>query len=304
MIVKFLYVIVVMLLSVFSFPNTVFAAQGSIELTLEESQQGNSRENVVFGLTKIAEFKDGQYETIQGMGIDTINFNTITHAQEMQTIIEQIQGNVPIDQKYHTNQNGYFKADAIAQGLYLLQCIDTNAYDQVQSMMIAIPTFDKQESTMNMHLKIAPKHTPNKKLTIKKIDAQTKHSILSNETTFALFTDITCNKEISKVHTDPSTGYASFENLKLGTYYLKEVKAAKGYQKLDHVFRIDVLKNELKIDNKTISSKGQTYIYEIENMKKEEVHTMDQSNRQLYFLLVVLALPCLCVVYRKAKAQK
>ena len=302
MIVKFLYIVVFMLLSVFSFPNTVFAAQGSIELTLEDSQHASSKENVVFALTKLADINNGHFETRKGIGIDTIDFNTMKHASDMQKMMDDIQDEVSIDQTYHTNAQGYFKADGLDVGLYFIQCTNANGYDQVQSMMVALPTFDEQTSIMNMHVKVAPKHTPNKKLIIKKIDGQTKQPLLSSETTFALYQDEACTKEVQHVSTNKDSAQAVFEHLPNQTYYLKEVKAANGYQVLKHVFKVEVMQEELKIDGASIPLHGHAYEFTIENTKKEQVPTMDQSHRKMYFFLLVAMLPCLYIGYRKVKA--
>lgn len=59
------------------------------------------------------------------------------------------------------------------------------------------------------------------------------------DTEFGLYKDAACTDLIESKMTD-ETGRVRFENLEWGTYYLKEIKAAKGYEKSDEVREIIV----------------------------------------------------------------
>ena len=80
---------------------------------------------------------------------------------------------------------------------------------------------------------------------VNKVDSVTKEEILSKDFVFGLYEDNECTKLITTVHADKETGTATFEDLRYGTYYIKEIEAPKGYKLSNEVKEI-IIDDELE----------------------------------------------------------
>lgn len=100
------------------------------------------------------------------------------------------------------------------------------------------------------------------KLEINKIDSDNKNSLPYGEATLsgAIFEIFKNNESICKIEIDKD-GYGKLEGLDFGKYYLKEIKAGKGYQLNSKIFEFEINKNntniELTIENQVIKKKIQ-----------------------------------------------
>ena len=76
-------------------------------------------------------------------------------------------------------------------------------------------------------------------ITLIKIDADTKAKIL-DKFTFGLYADKECTQLLQQVDSNKDEGTITFEDLRYGTYYVKEISAPKGYQKSDKVVKVEI----------------------------------------------------------------
>ncbi|HJJ12828.1 MAG TPA: SpaA isopeptide-forming pilin-related protein [Clostridiaceae bacterium] len=68
-----------------------------------------------------------------------------------------------------------------------------------------------------------------KNVKVIKVDSETKETI-KDKFIFGIYEDLECTKLIKEVKSDKEVGIALFENLRYGTYYIKEIKAPKDYE--------------------------------------------------------------------------
>lgn len=66
-------------------------------------------------------------------------------------------------------------------------------------------------------------------LVLVKTDAKSGEPIKAGDFAFALYEDAACTKLLQKVYSDAGNATISFDDLPYGTYYIKEIKAPKGY---------------------------------------------------------------------------
>ena len=134
---------------------------GSIEIELTEGAKGTSRENVIFGYTKIAELKGGEYYLLDTYKASGVDLNTIERAidlDEAAKIIETYKKQV--DGTVTTDSQGKAIIKDLEIGVYLLNVENKAKYEDVSPALIAIPTFDEEERQMVYDLTIYPKHNP------------------------------------------------------------------------------------------------------------------------------------------------
>ena len=142
-------------------------------------------------------------------------------------------------------------------------------------------------------------------LQVQKVDADTGNPIQNTELEFALFEDKEAHSLFQTGKVDISQGTISWEDLKQGTWYLKEVKAPQGYRPLDHVYMVEVKKDGIYIDGKKAEMKDGRFVFEIQNTKIPVVSTSLGWNAGSYwgwfiFSGLLLGLIFLIQLFRKS----
>ena len=97
-----------------------------------------------------------------------------------------------------------------------------------------------------------------KSVQVEKIDQATGEHIKSNKFEFGIYEDEACTKLIEKVGANEYEGTALFDELRYGTYYIKEVKAPLGYKLSDRVVKIEINPDDLRIDTYRASRSRRT----------------------------------------------
>ena len=139
-----------------------------------------------------------------------------------------------------------------------------------------------------------------------KIDSKTKE-IIKEVFTFGIYKDAECNELIAEVKSDKETGIVSFEDLRYGTYFIKELKAPKGYELSDKVIKLEINDKGIFIDDNKIESKDEIYSFDFENTPIETPNTGDNRNTYLYlgaFIIAGLGLSTIVIINRKKKNNK
>ena len=138
---------------------------GSITVNLEEGKKGTSVKNVELELIKIADIINGQYLLINDLQDIEIDLNTLETAEDMKnaayTISKITVSKNIVGTRKTTNDYGTVKFDQLEKGVYLLQAIDINKYENIVSTLISVPAFNNEsKNSMNYDISIVPKHSP------------------------------------------------------------------------------------------------------------------------------------------------
>ena len=138
---------------------------GSITVNLEEGKKGTSVKNVELELIKIADIINGQYLLINDLQDTGVNLNTLKTAEDMKnaayTISKITVSKNIVGTRKTTNDYGTVKFDQLEKGVYLLQAIDINKYENIVSTLISVPAFNNEsKNSMNYDISIVPKHSP------------------------------------------------------------------------------------------------------------------------------------------------
>ena len=138
-----------------------------------------------------------------------------------------------------------------------------------------------------------------------KIDSNTKE-VIKDKFIFGIYEDAECTKLIKEVKSDKENGTVLFEDLRYGTYYIKEIAAPKGYVLSDKVIKVEMNDKGTFIDNEKVESEDSTYTFEFENVPVDTPKTGDNSNLKLYVGLLGLSILALASVgvheYKKRKS--
>lgn len=153
-------------LLVFVFSVTAFAKEGnteeigSITIELSDGGAGTSKENVRFAYTKVADVVDGKYELLEEYKQTNMDLNKLEYAEDLKIAAEQLEKVAKKDGEIVTDKNGKAVIENLPIGVYLLNMSDRGIYDNVTSLLVAIPTFDETNGQMDYDVTVTPKHTP------------------------------------------------------------------------------------------------------------------------------------------------
>mgnify|MGYP000819991762 CR=1 FL=1 len=132
-----------------------------------------------------------------------------------------------------------------------------------------------------------------KNVKVIKIDTETKE-VIKDKFIFAIYEDPECTKLIKEVKSNSEDGTALFEELRYGTYYIKEIKAPLGYKLSEQVVKIEINEKGVLADGKALEEKDNVYGFVYYNSLLPSIQTGNESN---YILLGSLALISLCLLY-------
>lgn len=121
---------------------------------------------------------------------------------------------------------------------------------------------------------------------VEKLDKTTKEHIKSNKFVFGIFEDKECTKLIRQVGANEYEGTALFEDLRFGTYYIKEIQAPQGYKLSKQVVKIEINNDGVFADGKSLEEKDNIYSFEYYNALLPKIQTGNETN---YILLGSIA---------------
>lgn len=137
-----------------------------------------------------------------------------------------------------------------------------------------------------------------------KVDANTKETI-KDKFTFGIYEDVECTKLIKEIEANKEDGTVLFSDLRYGNYYIKEIKAPKGYVLSDKVIKVEINDKGVFIDDAKVESEDSIYSFEFENVPVDTPKTGDNSNLTLWASLLGLSIIALASVgvheYKKRK---
>lgn len=153
-------------------------------------------------------------------------------------------------------------------------------YEQAESIEFTV-TEDKE--TQRIEMKDMPIL---KSVQVEKIDRATGEHIKSNKFIFGIYEDEACTKLIKEVGANEFEGTALFDNLRYGTYYIKENKAPLGYSLSDQVVKIEINDKGVFADGVSLEEKDGIYSFVYYNSLLPAIQTGNETN---YILLFVIA---------------
>lgn len=128
-----------------------------------------------------------------------------------------------------------------------------------------------------------------KSVQVEKIDKDTGEHIKSNKFTFGIFEDEECTKLIKEAGANEFEGTALFENLRYGTFYIKELKAPLGYKLSDQVVKIEINDEGVFADGVSLEETEGIYSFVYYNSLLPAVQTGNETNYALLLGIAAIA---------------
>ena len=199
---------------------------------------------------------------------------------ELEVIDEE--GNV-IDKWTSTKEPHQVKGLVEGKTYTLKETSATYGYEITEEIEFTVTT-DKE--TQKVEMKDMPIL---KNVKVIKVDSETKE-IIKDRFTFAIYEDQECTKLIKEVQSNKEDGTAIFEDLRYGTYYIKETKAPTDYKLSNKIVKVEINDKGIFVDDKQMEEKDDTVEFTFENKKIEVPKTGDDSNIKLFAGIGLLSL--------------
>ena len=128
-----------------------------------------------------------------------------------------------------------------------------------------------------------------KNVKVIKIDTETKE-VIKDKFIFAIYEDPECTKLIKEVKSNSEDGTALFEELRYGTYYIKEIKAPKDYELSNKIVKVEINDKGIFVDDTQVEENENTIEFTFENKKIEVPKTGVESKIKLFASAIILSL--------------
>ena len=147
-----------------------------------------------------------------------------------------------------------------------------------------------------------------KDIKVIKIDSKTKE-IIKEKFSFGIYEDEECNNLIKEVKSSKADGYVVFEDLRYGTYYIKETKSPSGYELSDKIVKLEINDNGVLVDGTLIEEIDSVYGFEFENTEIEVPNTGDNRKPKIFIIIsglcgISLAGIIICDYTKKKKTHR
>ena len=124
---------------------------------------------------------------------------------------------------------------------------------------------------------------------VEKIDKDTGEHIKSNKFVFGIYEDEECTKIIKEVGANIFEGTALFEDLRYGTYYIKENKAPLGYSLSKQVVKVEINENGVFADGVSLKENEGIYSFEYYNTLLPIIQTGKEYTNQILFGIAIVS---------------
>ena len=130
-------------------------------------------------------------------------------------------------------------------------------------------TVTEDKETQKIEMKDMPILT---NIKVVKIDSQTKEMV-KEKFTFGIYEDEECTKLIKEIKSNKEDGFVTFEDLRYGTFYVKELNAPKGYELSNRIAKVEINDKGVFVDGIEIQEENEVYSFKFENQKIETPKT-------------------------------
>lgn len=129
-----------------------------------------------------------------------------------------------------------------------------------------------------------------KAVRVEKLDKTTKEHIKSNKFVFGIYEDKECTKLIKQAGANEYEGTALFDDLRYGTYFIKEIQAPLGYKLSEQIVKIEINEKGVFADGKSLEEKDSIYSFVYYNSLLPVIQTGNETNYILLGSLVAISL--------------
>ena len=215
---------------------------------------------------------------------------------ELQVVAED--GNI-IDEWVSTKEPHKIKGLEENKKYKLIEKTAPYGYELTEEIEFTVTT-DKE--TQKIEMKDMPIL---KTIKVIKADSETKETIKANFK-FGIYEDPECTKLIKELKSDKDSGTVSFEDLRYGTYYIKETEAPKGYQLSDKIVKIEISDKGTFADGELLEDKDSICTFTYYNKLIPKVQTGNEMNYAILIGSIIISLLEVTagIVVLKRKKQK
>ena len=225
--------------------------------------------------------KETQHEVIVDKIVD-VTKTDLTNGEELEgaeLVVTDKDGNI-IDKWTSTKEPHHITGLEEGKKYTLTETTAPYGYEIAESIEFEV-SCDKENQLLEM------KDMPILKFVrVEKLDKDTKEHIKSNKFVFGIYEDEECTKLIKEEGANEFEGTALFDELRYGTYYIKEIKAPLGYKLSDQVVKVEINDKGVLADGVSLEEKDGIYSFEYYNSLLPKIQTGNETN---YFLLGSLA---------------
>lgn len=172
-------------------------------------------------------------------------------------------------------------------------------YEKAESITFTVST-DKETQLVVMQDK--PIYTD---VMVNKVDSATGENIVSKDFKFGIYSDPECTNEIAIISANTESGTALFEDLRYGTYYIREVAAPQGYGLSDEVVKVEINDKGVFANGVEMTEANDVYSFEYQNTLLPAVFTGDSNNRVAMYItmaaIAVIFIIAMILVKKKMK---
>ena len=225
--------------------------------------------------------KETQHEVMVDKIVD-VTKTDLTNGEELEgaeLVVTDKDGNI-IDKWTSTKEPHHITGLEEGKKYTLTETTAPYGYEIAESIEFEV-SCDKENQLLEM------KDMPILKFVrVEKLDKDTKEHIKSNKFVFGIYEDEECTKLIKEAGANEFEGTALFDELRYGTYYIKEIKAPLGYKLSDQVVKVEINDKGVLADGVSLEEKDCIYSFEYYNSLLPKIQTGNETN---YFLLGSLA---------------
>ena len=156
-------------------------------------------------------------------------------------------------------------------------------FEQAESINFTVTT-DKETQLFEM------KDMPilkNIKIVKKDIDTQ---EVIKDDFKFGIFEDAECTKLIKEIESDRENGTVTFENLRYGTFFIKETQAPNNYQLSDEILKLEINDQGVFINGQVFDEADSTVTFTYYNRRIPEIQTGNEVNYALLGTNLIISL--------------
>lgn len=133
-------------------------SSGSLKIRLSDTKKNNSKEGVIFSLSKIADIEDGTYKVKDNYSSVEVDLNNIKTANDLELAAGLFKEVVVTDNTMETNSNGECSIEELEVGVYLVYAKNIAGYDNITPFIVSVPHWNEADG-MVYDLEVIPKHT-------------------------------------------------------------------------------------------------------------------------------------------------
>lgn len=200
-------------------------------------------------------------------------------------IVTDKDGNV-VDRWISTDEPHYVTGLEEGKEYTLTEITCPYGYEQAESITFVV-SMDKE--TQMIEMKDMPILS---NIKVVKIDSDTKE-VIKSQFSFGLYADENCSQLIIEVDSNIEEGTALFEDLRYGTYFIKEISEPEGYILSNEIVRLEINNEGVFINGTKLEEIEDIYNFEFENKQIPKIQTGNEMN---YILLISIAVISLLAI--------